>query len=69
MTHLLQEENAILKDKVTKLLKDISGLRKNESELRGRNRQAEERIGDLQMELKRAKEVRNIKAKDATESR
>lgn len=69
MTHLLEHEVAALKEKVAKLLKDISVLRKSESELRGRNRQAEERIGELQMELKKAKETRNIKAKDATESR
>jgi peptidoglycan hydrolase CwlO-like protein len=69
MTHLLEQEVAALKEKVAKLLKDISLLRKSESELRGRNRQAEERIGELQMELKKAKETRNIKAKDATESR
>jgi hypothetical protein len=37
------------------LLKDIAVLRKSENELRMRSRQAEERVGELQMELKRAK--------------
>lgn len=37
--------------------------------MRMRSRQAEERVAELQMELKRAKEIRNTKAKEATETR
>lgn len=44
-----------MKERVTKLLKDIAALRKSENEVRMRGRQAEERVVELQMELKRAK--------------
>jgi hypothetical protein len=58
-----------LKERVGKLLKDIAALRKSENELRMRSRQAEERVAELHMELKKAKEIRNTKAKETTETR
>ncbi len=51
------------------MLKDLSVLRKSQNDLKIRNKALEQKMRQLQMQLKSSKQARNIRAKQLTQKR